>query len=65
MRIINDRKIKFYKIYNLIFDFVNNKDKKRINILKPYIIDILKYDLIFDYFQIYNIDFNIYQGKEF
>ena len=50
MRIINNYKIKFYKIYNLIFDLANNKNKKRINILKIYIIDILKYDFIFDYF---------------
>ena len=50
MRIINNYKIKFYKVYNLIFDFVNNKSKKRINILKIYIINILKYSIIFDYF---------------
>ena len=50
MRIINNYKIKFYKIYNLIFDLVNNRNKKRKNILKAYIINIIKYDFIFDYF---------------
>ena len=49
IRIINNYKIKVYKIYNLIFDLADNKDKKRINILKTYIINILKYDFIFDY----------------
>ena len=50
IRIINNYKIKFYKIYNLMLNLVNNKDKKWVNTLKTYIIDILKYDFTLDYF---------------
>ena len=50
MRVINDRRILLYKTHNLIFDFANNRNKKQKQILKTYIINIRKYDLIFDFF---------------
>ena len=39
-----------YKIYNLLFDLANNREKKQKRILKTYIINIQKYDFIFNYF---------------
>ena len=49
MRAINNHKISFYDIYNLTFSFVDSERKKQKRILKTYIVNIHKYDLIFDY----------------
>ena len=40
MRVINNYHIFSYKIYNLIFNFANNRNKKQKQILKMYIINI-------------------------
>ena len=47
IRVINDYKIFSYNVYNLAFSFVDNEKKNRI--LKTYIVNMRKYDLIFDY----------------
>ena len=50
MRAINDYKIFSYNVHNLAFSLADNeKKKKKKQILKTYIINIRKYDLIFDY----------------
>ena len=60
MRIINNYKIFSYDIYDLAFFFVNNEKRTQKRILKTYIINMREYDLIFNYFWIYDIDSNIY-----
>ena len=49
MRIINDYQIFSYKKHDLIFDFINNREKKQKQILKIYIINMRKYDLILNF----------------
>ena len=50
MRAINNYKIFFYNIYNFAFSLIDNERKKQKRILKTYIINMRKHDLIFDYF---------------
>ena len=49
MRAINDYKILFYDVYNLVFFLIDNERKKQKRILKTYIVNMREYDLIFDY----------------
>ena len=50
MRVIDDHKIFFYEKHDFSFSFANNTKKKQMKILKTYIVDMRKYDFIFDYF---------------
>ena len=49
MRVINDYKIFFYNVYDFTFFLVDNERKRQKRILKTYIVNMRKYDLIFDY----------------
>ena len=65
MRAINDYKILFYDVYNLVFFLIDNERKKQKRILKTYIVNMREYDLIFDYSWIYNVDWNIHWREQY
>ena len=49
MRVINDYKIPFYDVYDLAFFFINNEKRQQKRLLKIYVINMRKYDFIFNY----------------
>ena len=49
IRVIDNYKILFYDVYDLAFFLVDNGKLKKKRILKTYIVNMRKYDFIFNY----------------